>query len=241
MKIYNAISLNPKHKDLLVDMIAEAISYFRKPYNRRILADIFIGKVALELMKMGALDPNTIDDEVKQKYVDMAKEINTYDLVSKKYSDYFQGKTIKEVYDTFVEDFSDEELEFYFHVHPHHSVSYLHMHIVTGGRFRTNDSHDWKNFPATELLKHFYGGDSYLDEINKRLISMAGGGKKKPSSSYKKTDIKKEVGGRMRTIYKDSKGGHYVQCKMNGKTLYKKYADAVKAAAASKKKKKAKK
>jgi hypothetical protein len=51
------------------------------------------------------------------------------------------------------DDNAPNELEFYFHVHPNHSVGYLHMHAIAGN-MRTHSvmSHDNKNTPLDVVI-----------------------------------------------------------------------------------------
>ena len=44
------------------------------------------------------------------------------------------------------------DMEFYFHMHPDHSVGHLHMHCLTGN-IRTNPAHDFKNVSLDAVLK----------------------------------------------------------------------------------------
>jgi hypothetical protein len=43
------------------------------------------------------------------------------------------------------------DMEFYFHIHPDHSVGHLHMHCITGN-IRTNTAYDYKNVPLKVVL-----------------------------------------------------------------------------------------
>jgi diadenosine tetraphosphate (Ap4A) HIT family hydrolase len=45
-------------------------------------------------------------------------------------------------------------VEFYFHVHPNHSVGYLHMHAIAGNmRSNSTMSHDNKNTPMDVIIE----------------------------------------------------------------------------------------
>jgi hypothetical protein len=44
------------------------------------------------------------------------------------------------------------DMEFYFHIHPYHSVGHLHMHCITGN-IRTNTVYDYKNVPLKVILE----------------------------------------------------------------------------------------
>jgi hypothetical protein len=51
------------------------------------------------------------------------------------------------------DDNAPNELEFYFHVHPNHSVGYLHMHAIAGNmRAHSATSHDNKNTPLDVVI-----------------------------------------------------------------------------------------
>ena len=51
------------------------------------------------------------------------------------------------------DDNAPNELEFYFHVHPNHSVGYLHMHAIAGNmRAHSTTSHDNKNTPLDVVI-----------------------------------------------------------------------------------------
>jgi hypothetical protein len=45
-----------------------------------------------------------------------------------------------------------ENMEFYFHLHPTHSVGHLHMHCVSGN-MKTSDFHDYHNTPFQTVMK----------------------------------------------------------------------------------------
>lgn len=213
--IYNIIDIDMDIMNLCFNMEVAARDYFGIRKNRKKMAGIFINKIGKE----------NLDKKFNDYISDDLKDNNSAE------------KTIENMFDDFIDDFNPiTELGFYFHVHPKQSVPYLHMHIVTIGRFKTSTMHDNRNLDFLDIsmsedLKTLLRTTKMSTAAS--LPYSTGFGKKKPQS-YKKTDIKKEVGGRMRTIYKDSKGSHYVKCTMNGKTTYKKYSDAVKAAAKSK-------
>lgn len=51
------------------------------------------------------------------------------------------------------DDDAPNELEFYFHVHPNHSVGYLHMHAIARNmRANSTTSHDNKNTPLKVII-----------------------------------------------------------------------------------------
>jgi hypothetical protein len=50
---------------------------------------------------------------------------------------------------------SGDDLEFYFHPHPYHSVGHLHMHVVLKN-IRTNYKHDWKNISSDHILNFLF-------------------------------------------------------------------------------------
>jgi hypothetical protein len=77
------------------------------------------------------------------------------------------------------------ELEFYFHVHPNHSVGYLHMHAIAGNmRANSTTSHDNKNTPLAVIIDVLRKTDTSLTLEQKALhAAMMFPGVKKTDTS----------------------------------------------------------
>jgi hypothetical protein len=122
-RIYNAITLNKSHEDLLNKMKQRAITWMNIQANKVKVIE-FVEKIVNN--DVNRYNPSDADKILTRFQTDkMAFLDPTYN--------------------------AGNDLEFCFHVHPFPSVAHLHMHCILKF-FRTSDIHDWKNMPLDVVL-----------------------------------------------------------------------------------------
>lgn len=131
--IYNAVSLVTNDIRKLKAMGVGAANFVADPENRKIIAQ----RIETQMKRNKAFKPameEKLQADIEEftslnhAYINMAAQ-------TERFGDKYPG------------------LAFYLHVHPNHSVGYLHLHVIaTGMRRNSTDTHDNKNTPLDVIM-----------------------------------------------------------------------------------------